>query len=118
MPELPLNTENIREWLFVLPAVWADYRSDQIHDMYVCITALCGWVDGAERDRDYWNQRTQDAGNAPCDACTEAEESEALAMSNATKYKSQLDELRHCCRAAIKAGDWIVDGACDPDLEV
>lgn len=26
-----------------------------------------------------------------------------------------LRELSEVCRAAIKAGDWKVDGACDPD---
>ena len=33
-------------------------------------------------------------------------------------YEARLRSLEATCKAAIKAGDWVVDGACDPDLEV
>ena len=30
----------------------------------------------------------------------------------------EMMQLKECCKAAIKAGDWVVDGACDPDLRI
>src|SRR5690606_13228670 len=37
------------------------------------------------------------------------------AASGAERLAKLLRELSEVCRAAIKAGDWKVDGACDPD---
>jgi folylpolyglutamate synthase/dihydropteroate synthase len=35
--------------------------------------------------------------------------------TRAERLEEALRELSEVCRAAIKAGDWKVDGACDPD---
>jgi len=37
------------------------------------------------------------------------------AAQQAEQLAKLLRELSEVCRAAIKAGDWKVDGACDPD---
>jgi hypothetical protein len=34
------------------------------------------------------------------------------------KTEEALKELIVCVKQAIKSGDWIVDGACDPDLAI
>jgi hypothetical protein len=34
------------------------------------------------------------------------------------KTEEALKELLKCVKQAIKSGDWIVDGACDPDLVI
>src|SRR5690625_2637624 len=38
-----------------------------------------------------------------------------MTRSTNMEHVEVLRDLSECCRAAIKAGDWKVDGACDPD---
>lgn len=53
-------------------------------------------------------------GQDPNGAFVEHEDYQALLAEN-ERLAGALRELSEVCRAAIKAGDWKVDGACDPD---
>lgn len=42
----------------------------------------------------------------------------ARLIAAAPELLSELQALRAVCLAAISSGDWMVDGACDPDAEL